>query len=172
MIQRKRCFYTALLLTMGITNTMALEISSSAFNHGGNIPKIYTCDGQNISPPLAWKDIPSNTQSFVLIMDDPDAPGGTWNHWIIYNIPSKVNGLQEGVAKLPEGALLGKNSWNKSTYGGPCPPDREHRYFFKLYALDTVLPNQSSLDSKQIEQALKDHVLASTELMAKYQRSK
>lgn len=170
MILRKLFFIIGLILLFGIKNTMALELFSTKFNQGQSIPKVYTCDGSNISPPLSWKDIPAGTKSLVLIMEDPDAPSGTWDHWVLYNIPPTTTSLEENLTTLPAGALQGKNSWNHTSYGGPCPPDAEHRYFFKLYAVNKVLPNQGGLSKQAIEQALKDHVLASAELMARYQR--
>lgn len=165
--------FLSILLGLGwISNVMALELTSTQFQHGQTMPKAYTCDGSDISPPLAWQNVPEKTRSFALIMDDPDAPNGTWDHWLIYNIPAAVHELPENATPLPQGAVLGKNSWDKSAYQGPCPPDREHRYIFKLYALDTMLTVQSGLNKEALLHALKDHVLASTELMAKYQRSK
>lgn len=118
---------------------MAFILESSAFNNGGSIPSKYTCDDDDISPPLSWRDAPTDTKSFVLIVDDPDAPVGTWDHWLLYNIPAATHELAENLTSAPDGAHGGKNSWGKTTYGGPCPPDREHRYFFKLYALDSKL---------------------------------
>lgn len=171
MLHRKYQFYITVMSLLFMNNVLALELLSPAFKLGENIPKQYTCDGSNISPPLFWKDAPPNTKSFVLIMDDPDAPSGTWDHWIIYNIPANINALEENMQQLPLGAVAGKNSWGHLKYGGPCPPDREHRYFFKLYAIDTTLSNNLS-GKQEIENAIKDHTVASTELMTKYQRSK
>lgn len=170
MILRKSSFITALVLLFGIKNSMALELFSTQFKQGQSIPKVYTCDGNNTSPPLSWRDIPAGTKSLVLIMEDPDAPAGTWDHWLLYNIPSTTTSLEENLSTLPVGALQGRNSWNNTSYGGPCPPDREHRYFFKLYAVDKMLPNQIGLSKQAIEQVLKGHILASAELMARYQR--
>lgn len=165
------------LLSLGIItsawveNIMALELQSTAFQQSGNIPPIYTCDGRDVSPPISWLDVPKGTKSLILIMDDPDAPMGTWDHWLIYNIPPSVASLNENLNTLPTGASFGKNSWNKENYGGPCPPNGEHRYFFKLYAIDTIL-TESGMTKAQIEQAIKGHVLAQAELVAKYQRPK
>ncbi len=170
MILRKRSFIIAITMLFGIKNTMALELFSTKLKQGQSIPKVYTCDGNNISPPLSWKDVPAGTKSLVLIMEDPDAPAGTWDHWVLYNIPPTTTSLEENLTTLPVGASQGKNSWNNTSYGGPCPPDREHRYFFKLYAVNKMLPNQSGLNKQAIEQSLKDHVLATAELMARYQR--
>lgn len=150
---------------------MALQLHSSAFSADGTIPPQYTCDGKNVSPPLSWTEIPSGTKSLVLIMDDPDAPVGTWDHWIIYNIPPTITSLEENLQVLPQGVFAGKNSWQKVTYGGPCPPNNEHRYVFKLYAIDTFL-SVNGLTKTEIENAIKNHVLGSTELVAKYQRPK
>lgn len=170
MVRIKYSFVMVILL--GINNVMAFELTSPQFKQGNKIPQQYTCDGKNISPPLSWKEAPAGTKSFVLIMDDPDAISGTWDHWIVYNIPATTTALQENLRSLPEGASMGKNSWSQLAYGGPCPPDKEHRYFFKLYAVNILLPNNDSLDKAQVMAALKDHVLASTELMTKYQRAK
>lgn len=167
-----------LLLAVGIINllwiekSMALELLSPAFKYGETIPKVYSCDGKELSPPLAWKDVPVGTKSLVLIMEDPDAPAGTWDHWIIYNLPITPSILEEGLQTPPQGALMGKNSWDKTTYGGPCPPDREHRYLFKLYAIDILLPNRVGMTKKEVENEMNGHVIASTELVAKYQRQK
>lgn len=160
----------SLLIFFPMDNIMALELLSPTFKQGETIPLTYTCDGKNISPPLLWRDVPAGTKSLVLIVDDPDAPAGTWDHWLVYNIPANLVSLPEAIKQLPEGALPGKNSWNKLDYGGPCPPDREHRYFFKLYALDTVLPNKAGMTKKEIENAMNGHVITSSELITKYKR--
>jgi Raf kinase inhibitor-like YbhB/YbcL family protein len=170
----KRVFFILyigiLLLFTG--NAMAFELTS-IFKNGEKIPKLYTCDGKDISPPLSWQDAPVETKSFVLIMDDPDAPAGTWDHWIVYNIPANTQALEENLQTLPAGAMHGKNSWNKFTYGGPCPPaNSEHRYFFKLYAIDTLLPSTVGLTKQEVEKAMLGHVITSTELVGKYQREK
>lgn len=141
----------------------------------GEIPEKYTCDGQDISPPLLWDDIPEGTKSLVLIVDDPDAPDPkapkmTWVHWLIYNIPPTTKGLEEGVSNFPKGALHGKNDWRRTGYGGPCPPIGRHRYFFKLYALDTVLPDLKIPDKKALESAMKGHIIEMAELIGTYQR--
>lgn len=150
---------------------MGLAIKSSAFNEGGSIPSQYTCDGEDISPPLSWQDEPKNTKSFVLIVDDPDAPVGNWVHWILFNIPEAIHELSENLSSLPNGAQFGKNSWEKSTYGGPCPPNGEHRYFFKLYALDTLLNLPAGATKSQIESAMRGHIIATAKLLGKYKRS-
>lgn len=145
-----------------------MQLTSTAFAEGGQIPKLYTCNGSDYSPPLAWQDAPTGTKSFVLICDDPDAPVGMWDHWLLYNIPSTVTSLPEHLKIPPSGALEGLNSWNKTGYGGPCPPDREHRYFFKLYALDTQLQFPNAPVKTVLEQALAGHILAHATLMGRY----
>jgi Raf kinase inhibitor-like YbhB/YbcL family protein len=156
-------------------NTMLLQ--SSAFTAQGDIPKRYTCDGENSSPPLKWSDLPANTASLVLIVDDPDAPDPkapklTWVHWILYNIPPSVSELPEAVqvSVLPQGTLQGSNDWKKTGYGGPCPPIGRHRYFHKLYALDIVLPDLNKPNKTSLEKAMEGHILAHQELIGTYQR--
>lgn len=154
--------------------TMALQVTSSAFTPGGVIPKQYTCDGKNISPPLAWAGVPSNAKSLVLIADDPDAPVGTWVHWVVFNIPSAVRELPEAIAPietLSTGGTQGKSSFGKIGYGGPCPPSGAHRYFFKIYALDTELNLRSASTKDDVVKAMDGHVIAEGQLMGKYQRS-
>jgi hypothetical protein len=140
-----------------------LQLNSGAFAHETAIPVKYTCDGENISPPLTWSDPPEGTVGFALINDDPDAPAGTWVHWLLFNIPAGSRGLEEAVPdapELPDGSRHGENSWGRLNYGGPCPPSGTHRYFFKLYALD----KQELLD------AMEGHVLEQAELMGTYTR--
>jgi len=152
---------------------MPFQLTSTAFTQGKPIPAAYTCTGRNISPPLAWSKAPAGTQSFALIVDDPDAPGGTWTHWVIYNIPSTEVGLAEGiqpVERLGNGSLNGKNSWGKVGYGGPCPPSGTHRYFFKFYALDGTLSLSSGATAAQLVQAMQGHTLATAELMGTYSK--
>jgi Raf kinase inhibitor-like YbhB/YbcL family protein len=150
---------------------MAFALRSSAFVNGGKIPSLYTCDEKDINPQLEWSDAPENTKSFVLIMDDPDAPGGIWDHWIVYNIPSNITELKENIGTdLPMGTKQGRNSWGKNRYDGPCPPDREHRYFFKLYALDISLNEQEGLSKIRVEEIINDHILAKAELIGSYKR--
>ena len=155
---------------------MSLTLTSSAFDHDGNIPAIYTCDGDDISPQLTWSDIPANAKSLVLIVDDPDAPDPeapkmTWVHWVLYNIPTTASGLAEAVkeSELPEGTLPGLNDWKRTGYGGPCPPIGRHRYFHKLYALDTVLPDLGKPTSAKLEQAMDGHIIEQAVLMGTYQ---
>jgi len=154
--------------------TMSLQISSAAFSAGEAIPRKFTCDGPDASPQLKWNDPPTNTQSIALIMDDPDAPGGTWVHWVLYDLPANNRELSEGVAKqeqLPSGARQGRNDFGKIGYGGPCPPPgKPHRYFFKLYALDAKLGLKAGATKADVERAMKGHVLAQTELIGKYGR--
>lgn len=170
-MQKKCLIAIGLLSLLWIDNSMAFELVSNVIKQGEKIPSQYTCDGNDFAPSIAWKDVPAGSVSLVLIMDDPDAPAGTWDHWVVYNLP--VNSfLPEASKELPQSALYGKNSWYKEAYGGPCPPDKEHRYVFKLYAIDTKLPNRAGMTKQEIENAIKGHVLASTELVAKYQRTK
>ncbi len=150
-----------------------ITLTSAAFSHGAMIPKRYTCDGEDISPPLSWSEPPEKTQSFALIMDDPDAPMGTWVHWVIYNIPATARSLPEGVpadGDLPDGSRHGRNSWRRLGYGGPCPPSGTHRYFFKLYALDTVLPLAAGATKEELLKAMEGHIVAQAELMGRYAR--
>ena len=149
---------------------MALEITSTAFTHGGIIPNKFTCDGQDISPDLLWQGAPVGTQSFALIMDDPDAPMGTWDHWIVFNLPANISALPEKIMNLPPGTRVGQNSWERNDYGGPCPPDREHRYFFKLYALDTMFDLPVGINKVELETAMQGHILAKAELIGNYNR--
>ncbi len=148
-----------------------LSINSSAFTDGGKLPKQYTCNGKDISPPIAISGAPEGTQSFVLIMDDPDAPSGTWLHWLVYNLPANTTEIAEKSSKKPvwdDGTMQGKNSWDEARYGGACPPDGEHRYFFKLYALDTKLDLKKKARLGKVKKAMKGHILAETVIMAKY----
>lgn len=153
---------------------MSLQISTTAFSEGGTIPKQYTCDGADLSPPLNWTDAPAATKSFALIADDPDAPVGTWVHWVLFNLPSASKQLLEGVKKedrLADGTLQGRNDFRKVGYGGPCPPPgKPHRYFFKLYALDTVLPLKAGATKPEVEHAMQSHILGQAQLMGRYGR--
>lgn len=146
----------------------SIQVASSAFAFGEMIPARYTCDGENLSPPLVWSGIPQDAKSVALIMDDPDAPAGTWVHWVLYDIPPKLEGLDEGSG---ETGVDGVNSWNNTGYGGPCPPPgNPHRYYFKLYALDTELYLQAGTPKADIEKAMQGHILAEGQLMGKYGR--
>ena len=156
---------------------MALTLHSSVFNQSGEIPSRYTCVGENISPPLSWQGVPVQTQSLVLILDDPDAPDPnapkmTWVHWLVYNIPADVTGLPEAVSEnnLPAGAEQGVNDWNRPGYGGPCPPIGRHRYFHRLYALDTILPHMNRPDRIKLEAAMLGHIIESTELVGTFSK--
>lgn len=152
---------------------VAFELTSTAFGQGEPIPRRYTCDGEDISPPLSWSDPPQGTQSFALIADDPDAPMGTWVHWVLYNIPADARSLPEAVpsdAELPDGSRNGRNSWRRLGYGGPCPPSGTHRYFFKLYALDAQLDLKAGASKEQLLRAMEGHALAQAELMGTYTR--
>lgn len=149
-----------------------MKITSTAFQHNGNIPPRYTCDGENINPPLTINDVPAQAKSLVLIVDDPDAPMGTWVHWTVWNIDPAITEISEN--SLPKGtyeaAVEGITSFGKTGYGGPCPPSGTHRYFFKLYALDILLDLPSSAKSADIEKATSGHILASAELIGLYKR--
>lgn len=156
---------------------MTLTLTSTAFSHNQEIPLLYTCDGSDQSPPLNWSGVPRGTKSLALIVYDPDAPDPaapkmTWVHWVLYNIPPAATGLVQGIAgpDLPADTMEGKNDWQRTGYGGPCPPIGRHRYFFTLYALDTVLPDLDRPTKVKLEKAMQGHVLAEVELMGTYQR--
>ena len=153
---------------------MTLAITSAAFADGGAIPKRYTCDGDDVPPPLAWSGAPAGTKAFALVVDDPDAPDPmapqrTWVHWVLYDIPAAATSLPEGGA-LPAGTRQGRNDWGRTGYGGPCPPTGRHRYFFKLYALDTVLGDLGQPTKAQVEKAMEGHILAEGRLMGTYEK--
>ena len=154
-----------------------MRLSSTAFATKAEIPAKYTCQGANVSPPLAFAEVPSGAKSLALIVDDPDAPDPaapkmTWVHWVLYNLPPQTTGLAEAVAQsaLPHGTLAGVNDWKKTGYGGPCPPIGRHRYFHKLYALDTVLPDLKQPTKAALEKAMQGHILAHAETMGTYQK--
>ena len=150
-----------------------MQITSNAFTKGGNIPARFTCDGVDISPELAWSGLPEGTRTLVLICDDPDAPMGTWDHWVMFNIPASVAGLPEDAKRQnlkDQGIVEGTNSWGKTGYGGPCPPSGTHRYTFKLYALDSALRLDSTAAKKDVERAMEGHVLGRAQLMGRYSR--
>jgi Raf kinase inhibitor-like YbhB/YbcL family protein len=152
---------------------MAFELTSSAFAHGEVIPRKYTCDGEDISPPLGWGNPPDGTRSFALINDDPDAPVGTWVHWVLYNLPADARALPEAVPSDPEladGSRHGQNSGRRLGYAGPCPPSGTHRYFFKLYALDTALALDPGANKEQVLKAMEGHILGQAEVMGVYSR--
>lgn len=185
MIHRNRCLLLALVISAALGvfgrcqaqtrggQTSDLRITSTAFQDGGIIPRQYTCDGKDASPPLAWAGVPAEAKSLALIVDDPDAPVGTWVHWVVFNIPPDVLSLPERIPQastLTNGAQQGVNSWNRLGYGGPCPPRGQHRYFFKLYALDVSLNPQSRMNKAQVLGAMRGHVLAETQIMGTYSR--
>lgn len=156
---------------------MSLTITSSAIAPGGSIPRQFTCDGADRSPPLSWSGAPAGAKSLALIVDDPDAPDPaapkmTWVHWVLYDLPPDSEGLPEAVAPsaLPPGTRQGSNNWKRTGYGGPCPPIGTHRYFFKLYALDVRLGDLNSPSKARLEEAMRGHVLAETQLMGTYHR--
>lgn len=156
---------------------MALILTSPVFANNGSIPKQYTCEGADMSPPLRWSGAPQGTKSFALIIDDPDAPDPrapkmTWVHWVVYDIPADAQGLPEDAAKsgLPARATQGLNDWKRAGYGGPCPPTGRHRYFHRLYALDTVRPDLGQVTKAQLLDAIKGHVIAETQLVGTYQK--
>ncbi len=156
---------------------MDMTISSPAFAHNAAIPARFTCQGSDVSPELAWRDVPPGTQSLALIVDDPDAPDPaaprtTWVHWLLYNLPADCSGLPEAVAALPAGCGEGINDWQRTGYGGPCPPIGRHRYFFKLYALDTRLLELGTPTKAQLEQAMAGHVIAQAWLVGTYQKTR
>jgi len=162
-----------LFLTDLYSSAQGLELKSPAFVSGSMIPSLYTCQGKNISPPLTWSGAPAGTKSFVLICDDPDAPILTWVHWVYYNIPASVTSLPEALSKTEksaQGGIHGKSSFGDFGYGGPCPPWGTHRYFFKLYALDTMLTLPPGAKKKDVLKAMEKHILSQTELMGKFKK--
>jgi Raf kinase inhibitor-like YbhB/YbcL family protein len=153
--------------------TTGFQITSAAFTAGDPIPVKYSCDGEDISPPLGWSAPPAGSQGFALIADDPDAPSGTWVHWVLYNVPADTHSLPEAIppdADLIDGSHHGNNSWKRLGYGGPCPPGGTHRYFFKLYALDSMLNLEAGANKDRLLEAMEGHILAQTELMGTYTR--
>ena len=159
---------------------MSMTVTSAAFTHQGEMPVRYSCEvkGREVSPPLSWSGVPGAAKSLALIVDDPDAPDPkapqrTWVHWVLYDLPVTATGLPEGVAPgdLPPGTREGKNDWNRTGYGAPCPPIGRHRYYFKLYALDIVLPDLGHPDKRRLEQAMEGHVLAHAELIGTYEKA-
>jgi Raf kinase inhibitor-like YbhB/YbcL family protein len=156
-------------------DAMTLTLSSPAFADEGEIPLRHTCEGDDVSPPLHWAGVPAEARSLVLIVDDPDAPDPaapkmTWVHWLLYNLPPQAAGLPQGVGALPPGTLEGTNDWQRTGYGGPCPPIGRHRYFHKLYALDTMLADLGRPTKAALEKAMAGHILAQTELLGTYQK--
>ena len=153
----------------------AMQVTSTAFKEGQSIPRQYTCDGVNISPPLEWNGVPKSAKTIAIIADDPDAPSGTWVHWVVYNLPAENIGLVENLPlteNLKAGGFQGKNDFQKIGYGGPCPPSGTHRYFFKVYTLDSELPLKAGATKADIEKAMQGHIVAQTQLMGTYSREK
>lgn len=153
---------------------MDIKLTSSAFEDGGMIPSKYTCDGQDISPPLSWDNVPEKTEGIAIICDDPDAPMGTWVHWVLFNLPAEKRELAENVPDdetLPDGTRQGITDFGTTGYGGPCPPSGTHRYFFKIYALDIPIDIVSIVDKKTLLKAMAGHILAEGQLMGKYKRT-
>ena len=153
-----------------------MQLTSTAFSPHGPIPRRYTCQGDDVSPPLAWSNVPPRTKSLVLVVDDPDAPDPaapqmTWVHWVLYNIPPGTSGLPEKVSPLPPGTVEGLNNWKRTGYGGPCPPIGRHRYFHRLYALDTLLAEEPAQTKNALEQAMKGHILDQCELVGTYEKT-
>ena len=170
------CLGVALMVSpLAAEEKMTLRLSSPAFLDGKPIPAKYTCEGEDVSPPLAWSGIPDGTKSLVLIVDDPDAPDPKapkmiWVHWVVYNLAPDGTGLAEGVKVLPRDAIVGLNDWKRAAYGGPCPPIGRHRYFHKLYALSVVLPNLGRATKTKVEAAMKGHILREAQLVGTYQK--
>ena len=154
--------------------SLSLTLTSTAFDSGGVIPVEYTCEGENVSPPLRWSDPPQGTRSWALICDDPDAPAKTWVHWVLFNLPAETRRLERGVPEAPElenGARHGKNDFGRTGYGGPCPPPgKPHRYFFKLYALDKVVDLKPGVSKSRLLDEMEGHILARGELMGTFSR--
>lgn len=174
-----RILVAAMLLTLiapntimaerrGINSMELLNVTSPAFRHGDPIPARYTCDGQDVSPPIVISKVPASSRGLALIVDDPDAPAGTWVHWVVWNIPVQTREIPENA--LPLGSIQGMNGWKRNSYGGPCPPSGTHRYYFRLYALDTELHLAPSTSKADLEGAMRGHILAKAELMGTYRR--
>jgi len=152
---------------------MEIKITTSAFVPGGKIPGKYTCDELDVSPPLTWTSVPEGTKTFALICDDPDAPMGTWVHWVLFNLPADIQELPENIPperELESGGKQGMNDFRKIGYGGPCPPGGTHRYYFKLYALDTELDLEVGATKRELLKAMEGHILAEGQLMGRYER--
>ena len=172
----RKTFLLVLLLTLFSAASMQakevkmsqMKLSSSAFKHTGQIPALYSCDGSDTSPPLAIEGVPNEAKSLALVMDDPDAPAGTWVHWVLWNIDPVTTQIAQGSA--PRGAEQGVNSWQRKSYGGPCPPSGQHRYYFRLYALSERLALPSNSTRKELDRAMQGKILAQTELLGVYSR--
>ena len=166
----KRAALWLILIVIGCTKgeNMTLKITSPEFENNGIIPDKYTCNGMGVNPPLKIEGIPINAETLALIVDDPDAPMGAWDHWILWNIPAKIDEIRE--ASVPEGALQGGNGWVRKDYGAPCPPNGTHRYFFKIYALDTKLELNTESNKKDVENAMEGHVIEKAELIGLFKK--
>lgn len=167
----KKIFKFSLLciFAFNTSSTFALSLESSAFFNQDKLPAQFTCDGKDVSPELSWKEAPSSTQSYALIMSDPDAPGGTFYHWVVYNIPATTTSLTEGSKQLPAGTIVGNTSWGKQQYNGPCPPKGStHRYVFSLYALNTTLSLPPDSEAPAVIDALQNHVVGAADLKVTY----
>ena len=165
----------AIIISIIGDKAMAFEIKSNTFTNENTIPSKYTCDGPDLSPPLSWSNPPAGTKSYALIADDPDAPVGTWVHWVVWNIPAGTSSLKEEMdkaPKFPDGTRQGVNDFKRTGYGGPCPPGGTHRYYFKLYALDSILDIPANATKANLEAAMKGHVLGQATLMGTYSRSR
>ncbi len=160
--------YPCIALGKEAKMTETLKLSSTAFENNASIPSKFTCDGMDINPPLAIQGVPSGAKSLALIVDDPDAPSGMWVHWVVWNIDPKITEIREN--SVPKGAAQGMNDFRKRDYGGPCPPSGTHRYFFKLYALDTQLSLGTNAGKKDVEKAMQGHVISQTQIMGTYKR--
>ncbi len=181
MFQKARCLLIAFFLLLFYSyqskaqggKSMEIKIKSTAFEEGGMIPKKYTCDGMDVSPPLTWASVPEGTKSLALICDDPDAPMGTWVHWVLFNLPGDTKELPENIPPqktLANGVKQGINDFRKIGYGGPCPPGGTHRYYFKLYALGTEINFEAGATKARLLKAMEGHILAEGQLMGKYRR--
>ena len=169
------CFYTEKILSVEANNIKTITVTSKSFKHLGEIPQQFTCNGNNISPALSWFGVPKRAKSLVLIVDDPDALDSSarktaWDHWVLYNLPTNITGLIENVAsnELPQETLQGKNDWQKTGYKGPCPPIGQHHYYFKVYALDVVLPDLNTPNKSQLEYAMQGHIIGQGALIGIY----
>lgn len=152
---------------------MEIKLKSTAFGEDGMIPKKYTCEGLDVSPPFSWTAVPAGTKSLAFTCDDPDAPGGTWVHWVLFNLPANIQELPENIPQqkmLANGAKQGMNDFRNVGYGGPCPPTGTHRYYFRLHALDTKIDLEAGIKKKQLMEAMEGHILAEGQLMGKYKR--
>ena len=162
------CVAVVMVVAAVFVGATEFSLTSAAFESGSKVPMLHSCDGKDISPPLTWMGAPDGTRAFAMIMDDPDAPSRTWVHWVIYNIPAEITSLPMGVptdGTLQNGAMQGTNSWNRTGYGGPCPPSGSHRYFFKLYALSDYLGLAPGASKREVLKAMEGKVLGQTELM-------